>query len=299
MAFAGVLLRADPVLAGERTDNHGLQPQQQQSPLPPHAPHHHHHPQQHNTFHHQLSSKLVCNEALKETLPSPTTTKAALPAGQHNQLLCWSPIGGLRPTFPAADDAITPNTLELPRDSPMSLQRAMMPSYPTHTHEQSRTTSLAKRKLEMSGPQFSTPTTTPSRRPSGTSRRESAAAAAAAAAAVAALDEETEDDRASRTGKANARSETSLTNLTKRFVDLLSSAEDGVVDLNTASVQLDVQKRRIYDITNVLEGACVYACMYTSVLMCMEGGIVGQENWPNRLADCVKGDRSCPCFLGC
>ncbi|XP_076329992.1 transcription factor E2F3-like [Tachypleus tridentatus] len=35
---------------------------------------------------------------------------------------------------------------------------------------------------------------------------------------------------------------------------LLTSAHNGVVDLNKASSLLNVQKRRIYDITNVLEG---------------------------------------------
>ncbi|EFX79127.1 hypothetical protein DAPPUDRAFT_52662, partial [Daphnia pulex] len=42
--------------------------------------------------------------------------------------------------------------------------------------------------------------------------------------------------------------------LTKRFLGLLQSAENGILDLNLASVTLAVQKRRIYDITNVLEG---------------------------------------------
>ncbi|XP_023217952.1 transcription factor E2F3-like isoform X1 [Centruroides sculpturatus] len=50
------------------------------------------------------------------------------------------------------------------------------------------------------------------------------------------------------------RYDTSLGLLTKRFVELLTGAPDGVVDLNKASVLLCVQKRRIYDITNVLEG---------------------------------------------
>ncbi|KAK7463279.1 hypothetical protein BaRGS_00038146 [Batillaria attramentaria] len=50
------------------------------------------------------------------------------------------------------------------------------------------------------------------------------------------------------------RYDTSLGLLTKKFVGLLRSAPDGVVDLNRASEQLEVQKRRIYDITNVLEG---------------------------------------------
>lgn len=50
------------------------------------------------------------------------------------------------------------------------------------------------------------------------------------------------------------RYDTSLGILTKKFVGLLKSTEDGVVDLNQAADVLEVQKRRIYDITNVLEG---------------------------------------------
>lgn len=42
--------------------------------------------------------------------------------------------------------------------------------------------------------------------------------------------------------------------MTKKFVDLLQESPDGSVDLNIASSKLNVQKRRIYDITNVLEG---------------------------------------------
>lgn len=50
------------------------------------------------------------------------------------------------------------------------------------------------------------------------------------------------------------RYETSLGILTKRFVSLLRSSNNGILDLNHAAELLDVQKRRIYDITNVLEG---------------------------------------------
>lgn len=56
-----------------------------------------------------------------------------------------------------------------------------------------------------------------------------------------------------RTPEGN-RADTSLGILTKKFVKLLKESPDGVVDLNDASNQLHVQKRRIYDITNVLEG---------------------------------------------
>ncbi|EDS29515.1 transcription factor E2f [Culex quinquefasciatus] len=50
------------------------------------------------------------------------------------------------------------------------------------------------------------------------------------------------------------RYDTSLGLLTKKFIDLLKESPEGVVDLNIASTKLNVQKRRIYDITNVLEG---------------------------------------------
>lgn len=42
--------------------------------------------------------------------------------------------------------------------------------------------------------------------------------------------------------------------LTKRFIDLIQNSLTKEVDLNEASKVLEVQKRRIYDITNVLEG---------------------------------------------
>ncbi|KAJ9583900.1 hypothetical protein L9F63_021757, partial [Diploptera punctata] len=52
-----------------------------------------------------------------------------------------------------------------------------------------------------------------------------------------------------------SRFEKSLGLLTTRFVSLLQKARDGVLDLKVAADILAVrQKRRIYDITNVLEG---------------------------------------------
>lgn len=42
--------------------------------------------------------------------------------------------------------------------------------------------------------------------------------------------------------------------LTKKFVTLIEQADEGTIDLNRAAESLQVQKRRIYDITNVLEG---------------------------------------------
>lgn len=55
-------------------------------------------------------------------------------------------------------------------------------------------------------------------------------------------------------GEAVTRYDTSLGLLTKKFMDLLKESPEGVVDLNECSQKLQVQKRRIYDITNVLEG---------------------------------------------
>ncbi|KAM9751843.1 LOW QUALITY PROTEIN: transcription factor E2F1 [Menidia menidia] len=60
--------------------------------------------------------------------------------------------------------------------------------------------------------------------------------------------------RVPRSTAEKSRYDTSLNLTTKRFLNLLSQSADGVVDLNWASQVLDVQKRRIYDITNVLEG---------------------------------------------
>ena len=53
------------------------------------------------------------------------------------------------------------------------------------------------------------------------------------------------------------RYDSSLGVLTQKFVKLIheqANSQSGVVDLNSAAEQLQVQKRRIYDITNVLEG---------------------------------------------
>ena len=47
---------------------------------------------------------------------------------------------------------------------------------------------------------------------------------------------------------------TTLVALTQRFLDLLLVQRDGVIDLNAVSGHLEVPKRRMYDVTNVLEG---------------------------------------------
>ena len=55
-------------------------------------------------------------------------------------------------------------------------------------------------------------------------------------------------------GDKKGRKENGLVELTKKFIDLLKEAAEQTLDLNEAVQILEVQKRRIYDITNVLEG---------------------------------------------
>ena len=50
------------------------------------------------------------------------------------------------------------------------------------------------------------------------------------------------------------RYDSSLNMVTKKFANLILSSRAGTLDLNEAAITLGVPKRRIYDITNVLEG---------------------------------------------
>uniref|UniRef100_UPI0037E8BC89 transcription factor E2F3 n=1 Tax=Semicossyphus pulcher TaxID=241346 RepID=UPI0037E8BC89 len=51
-----------------------------------------------------------------------------------------------------------------------------------------------------------------------------------------------------------SRYDTSLGFLTRRFAELLRRSADGVLDLNVVAQELNAPKRRVYDVTNVLEG---------------------------------------------
>jgi transcription factor E2F3 len=53
---------------------------------------------------------------------------------------------------------------------------------------------------------------------------------------------------------SSARSENSLFSLTKKFMGLIRASKDKSINLNDAASELGVHKRRVYDITNVLEG---------------------------------------------
>ncbi|CAD8080632.1 unnamed protein product [Paramecium primaurelia] len=65
---------------------------------------------------------------------------------------------------------------------------------------------------------------------------------------------ESNDEDLKSSGKLKTRHDNSLSVLTKKFVELIQNSDDLTIDLNMAVNDLGVQKRRIYDITNVLEG---------------------------------------------
>lgn len=62
------------------------------------------------------------------------------------------------------------------------------------------------------------------------------------------------DDDPVQPRRVNVRENTSLSVLTKRFIELVKGSPERQLDINDAVRLLSVQKRRIYDITNVLEG---------------------------------------------
>ncbi|RVE56163.1 hypothetical protein OJAV_G00233720 [Oryzias javanicus] len=54
--------------------------------------------------------------------------------------------------------------------------------------------------------------------------------------------------------KASSREDVSLGLLAQRFLDLLQNTADGALDLRDVTTSLNTRRRRVYDITNVLEG---------------------------------------------
>ncbi|EAS05337.2 transcription factor (macronuclear) [Tetrahymena thermophila SB210] len=61
-------------------------------------------------------------------------------------------------------------------------------------------------------------------------------------------------DRSINVRENQKRQDNSLSILTRRFMKQIRSEQNQTIDLNQVSIVLGVQKRRIYDITNVLEG---------------------------------------------
>ena len=77
-----------------------------------------------------------------------------------------------------------------------------------------------------------------------------------------------------RPSASRARIENSLGELTRKFIELVRFSKDKFrVDLNEASNILNVQKRRIYDITNVLEGIGLIEKIEKNKIKWKEGNI--------------------------
>jgi len=76
---------------------------------------------------------------------------------------------------------------------------------------------------------------------------------------------------------SKGRGENSLNRLTARFMDLIAKSKGGIVDLNEAAISLNVQKRRIYDITNVLEGIGLIEKKSKNNIV-WSGGTVGSDS---------------------
>ena len=54
--------------------------------------------------------------------------------------------------------------------------------------------------------------------------------------------------------KQTSRQANSLEEITKKFINCVIEADSNTIDLNTVMKKIKVKKRRIYDITNVMEG---------------------------------------------
>ncbi|KAM6959159.1 transcription factor E2F3 [Aplochiton taeniatus] len=72
------------------------------------------------------------------------------------------------------------------------------------------------------------------------------------------------------------RYDTSLGLMTRKFLKLLARSNDGVLDLNLVSKELKVQKRRLYDITNVLEGVHLIKKSSKNNIQWVGGSLIGE-----------------------
>jgi len=95
---------------------------------------------------------------------------------------------------------------------------------------------------------------------------------------------------------SGSRYESSLAFLTKKFMKLLLDSSGGLLDLNDAASVLGVQKRRIYDITNVLEGIGVVAkvsknkIVSTTYSTNSEKRLQKEQSEISRQVDCLAQD---------
>ena len=81
------------------------------------------------------------------------------------------------------------------------------------------------------------------------------------------------------------RFDNSLGLLTKKFLYLLQHSADNTLDLNNAASELGVQKRRIYDITNVLEGINLIEKKSKNIIVWKGSGLQVSQDLQDQLDD--------------
>ncbi|XP_039548137.1 transcription factor E2F4 isoform X2 [Pimephales promelas] len=92
-------------------------------------------------------------------------------------------------------------------------------------------------------------------------------------------------------GQVQNRSDVALGQLTKRFMQLIHTAPNGVLDLNEVTQKLGARKRRVYDITNVLTGIHLIKKTSKNKIQWMGPGAVGSigNQWsPKTKADLLN-----------
>lgn len=95
-------------------------------------------------------------------------------------------------------------------------------------------------------------------------------------------DFESRDELGGDTLGKRGRKENGLVTLTLRFIALLKRAPNQTLDLNVAVERLAVQKRRIYDITNVLEGIGLIKKGGKNHIRWTEAEVKGQQKHSNK-----------------
>ncbi|KAM9383993.1 transcription factor E2F3 [Pholidichthys leucotaenia] len=105
--------------------------------------------------------------------------------------------------------------------------------------------------------------------------------------------------------KHSLRYDTSLCRLTQSFSDLLHHSADGVLDLNAVSQELNVPKRRVYDVTNVLQGIQLIKKKSKSQIQWVNPpmtssdlSLVEEEKKLDKLIQCCKEDMDRLCEDG-
>ncbi|XP_077404740.1 transcription factor E2F3 [Vanacampus margaritifer] len=73
-----------------------------------------------------------------------------------------------------------------------------------------------------------------------------------------------------------SRNDASLVLLTRKFLNMLTQSKDGILDLNLVSQELNSSKRRVYDVTNVLEGINLIRKIYKNHVQWL-GGLLNKD----------------------